>query len=210
MKSYIMEFIGTMFLVLAIGLTQDPLAIGIMLTAIIYAGGHISGAHYNPAITIAIWMRGKLATKYVAGYILMQILGAFVAAALCYYMAEKTFVPNLGEGITVSQAIIAEIIFTFLLAMVILNVATSSKLEGNYIYGLAIGFTVTASAFCVGGISGAVLNPAVGLSFVLVGKIINSGISIEQLYIYLTAPFVGGILAFLAFRFLNSEEFTSD
>lgn len=206
MRSYTMEFIGTMFLVLAIGLTGDPWAIGAMLIALIYMGGYISGAHYNPAVTIAIWMRGKLAIRDVLPYIFAQVLGALVAAATCYYMTGKTFAPAPGTEVTVSQAITAEIVFTFLLVTVILNVATTKKLEGNQIYGLAIGLTVTAGALCVGKISGAVFNPAVGLGPILVDTM-NDGMSLGNLYLYFVGPFIGAILSVAVFRFLNCDEF---
>ena len=205
MRSYIMEFLGTMFLVLSIGLTGDPLAIGMTLSVVIYAGGHISGAHYNPAVTIAFWMHGKFAAKDIPGYIIMQILGAFIAAVLCYYLTGKTFAPTIGAEATVTQAIVCEILFTFLLVMVILNVAISSKLAGNYIYGFAIGFTVTASAYCVGGISGCVLNPAVGIGPIVLNEM-NGGSSASNLYIYMIAPCIGGILAVPMFQFLNPDE----
>ena len=208
MRSYAMEFIGTLFLVLAIGLTGDPWAIGAMLIALIYMGGYISGAHYNPAVTIAIWMRGKLSTRNVLPYIFAQVLGALVAAATCYYMTGKTFAPTPGHEVAASQAIVAEIIFTFLLATVILNVGTTKKLEGNQIYGLAIGLTVTAGALCVGKISGAVFNPAVGIGPILVDAM-NDGTSFGNLYIYLVGPFVGGVLSVAVFRFLNCDEFVS-
>ncbi|BBM84869.1 MIP/aquaporin family protein [Candidatus Uabimicrobium amorphum] len=209
MRSYAMEFIGTMFLVLAIGLTGDPWAIGAMLTALIYMGAYISGAHYNPAVTIAIWMRSKkLQIKDIVLYILAQVTGAFVAAAICYYMTGKAFVPKPGAEVTVSQAMVAEILFTFLLVTVILNVATTKKLDGNYIYGLAIGLTVTAGALCVGKISGAVFNPAVGLGPIFMDAL-NNGASWGNLYIYIVGPLAGGILSAVLFRFFNSEEFTS-
>ncbi len=205
MKRYTMEFIGTMFLVLAVGLTGDPLAIGFVLMGMIYMGGHISGAHYNPAITLSIWMRGKLESKYIAGYMISQVLGAVVAGVFCYLFQGKTFAPAPAANAGFLQVYLAEIFFTFALASVILTVATTKKLEGNYIYGLAIGLTVTASAFCVGGISGGAFNPAVGVGPILVHSIISGG-TFANLALYLIGPFAGGALAAIVFKFLNPEE----
>ena len=98
MKEYAMEFIGAIFLVLAIALTGNPLAIGIMLMAMVYIGGHISGAHYNPAVTLAVWIRGKLNLNKVFGYMAAQVLGAFAAAYIFYFLSGKTFVPSPGSG----------------------------------------------------------------------------------------------------------------
>src|SRR5205085_3585475 len=117
-------------------------------------GGHISGAHYNPAVSFAVMMRGKLAGKDFIPYILFQLLGAFAAAAVAYYFSGKAAFPAPGPGIDFMKATIAEIVFTFALATVILNVATTQSTHGNGFYGLAIGFTVLASAFAVGNISG--------------------------------------------------------
>ena len=205
MRSYVMEFIGTVFLVLAIGLTGDPIAIGIMLMVMVYMGGHISGAHYNPAVTLAVWMRGKIEAKYVAGYMVSQIAGALAGAIICYWLQGSTFAPAPAESVGAFQAIVVETIFTFALASVILAVATTQKLEGNYIYGLAIGFTLLAIAYAGGGISGGAYNPAVGIGPILMDTMMG-GSSMPSLVIYLIGPFLGGALAAIVFKYLNPEE----
>ena len=200
-----MEFIGAMFLVLVIALTGNPLAIGFILMAMVYMGGHISGAHYNPAVTLAVWIRGKLKSNKIFGYMVSQVLGAFVAAYIAYSLVGKSFVPSPGIGVAMWQSILVEILFTFALCSVILAVATSKKLEGNYIYGLAIGFTLAVGAFAGGNISGGAYNPAVALG----PMILKSFLGVQNwnsLIIYLIGPFAGAILAALAFRYLNPKE----
>lgn len=205
MRSYVMELIGTCFLVMAVGLTGNPFAIGIILMVMIYVGGHVSGAHYNPAVSLAVYLRGKLPAKELTPYIASQIAGAFIGAFLVYLLTNRTFAPVPAEGVEVWVAILAEILFTFALASVVLNVATSKKLEGNHIYGLAIGFTVLASAFCVGGISGGAFNPAVAIGPGLFAAM-KGGNHLNYVYIYLIGCFAGGALAAFVFKYLNPED----
>ena len=205
MRNYVMEFIGTAFLVMAVGLTGNPLAIGLMLMVMIYMGGHISGAHYNPAITIGVWLRGSLPASQVGGYIAAQILGAIAAGLLCFIFKGETFAAAPAIQTTSVQAYLAEIIFTFALVSVVLAVATTKKMEGNYIYGLAIGLTVTASAYAVGGISGGAFNPAVGVGPILVNAAISGG-SLGNLLLYIIGPSLGGVIAAYVYKFLNSEQ----
>lgn len=203
MRAYVMEFIGTFFLVFAVGLTGNPVAIGLMLGIMIYAGGHVSGGHYNPAVSLAVWLRGKLPVRDVAPYWIVQITGGFIAAAIVFYLSGKTFGPAPGADVGAAQAIVAELICTFALATVVLNMATAKKTEGNYAYGFAIGLTVTASAFAVGGISGGAFNPAVAIGSLVWAA--TQGGDLSALYIYLIGPLAGGALAAVVFKFLNQE-----
>ena len=200
-----MESIGAMFLVLVIALTGNPFAIGLMLMVMVYMGGHISGAHYNPAVTLAVWIIGKLKSNKIFGYMVSQVLGAFVAAFIAYSLVGKTFVPSPGIGVAMWQSVLVEILFTFALCSVILAVATSKKLEGNYIYGLAIGFTLAVGAFAGGNISGGAYNPAVALGPMILKSLIE-GYNFSNLIIYIIGPFAGAILAALVFRYLNPKE----
>ena len=205
MKEYLMEFIGAMFLVLAIALTANPIAIGIMLMAMVYMGGHVSGAHYNPAVTLAVWMCGKIKAKKVLGYIIAQSIGAFAAAYIFYVLSGKMFLPSPASGIPMWHSILAEALFTFVLCSVILAVATSKKLEGNYIYGLAIGLTLAACAYAGGTISGGAFNPAVALGPMIL-KSFFAAQNWNNLAIYLIGPIAGAMLAALAFRYLNTKD----
>ena len=208
MKKYLVEFIGTFFLVLTIGMTVidpvvavgfAPLAIGSALMIMVYAGGHISGGHYNPAVTIAVWLRGRCAAMDVPAYLVAQILGAAAASFITLYLKGN---PTLtGKEVVAVPALIAEFIGTFALCYVILNVATAKATAGNSNYGLAIGFTVTVMAYALSGISGGAFNPAVAIG----GSIMHL-VKASNLWIYLAANFGAGVLAALVFKFANPED----
>ena len=195
MKNYITEFIGTFFLVLAIGLTGNPIAIGTMLMVMVYMGGHISGAHYNPAVSIAMIFRGLLSVKEAINYILSQLAGAFLAAIFVQWAGGSVMEVGPSNTASVLQILSVEAIFTFALVLVILNVATNPKTEGNSYYGLAIGFTVMAGAFAGGGISGGAYNPAVGTGPILVDAIMGEGNTLSNFWYYLVGPIVGAVTA---------------
>jgi aquaporin Z len=200
MKNYITEFIGTFFLVLAIGLTGNPLAIGVMLMVMVYMGGHISGAHYNPAVSIAMIFRGLLSVKEAINYILSQLAGAFLAAIFVQWVGGSVMEVGPSNTASVLQILSVEAIFTFALVLVILNVATNPKTEGNSYYGLAIGFTVMAGAFSGGEISGGAYNPAVGTGPILVDAIMGEGNTLSNLWYYLVGPIVGAIVAVYVYK----------
>lgn len=210
MKKLLTEFIGTFFLVFTIGLTVTaaspfaPLAIGAMLTAMVYMGGHVSGAHYNPAVSLAMLLRGKLANSDFVPYVVAQLLGATAAAAAVHLSVGKTFAPAVGDGVAVMPALLIEVLFTFALALVVLNVATHKATSGNSYYGLAIGFTVMAGAYAGGPISGGAFNPAVGIGPTLINATLGTG-SFDQLWIYLVGPLLGGVLAATVFGVQESD-----
>ncbi len=205
MARYATEFTGTLFLVLTIGLTavQDvvpaPVAVGAVLTALVYMGGHVSGAHYNPAVSIAIMVRGRLDRGDLAPYVIAQVAGATVAALLVRTLTGEFVVLAPAADASTAVALLAEMLFTFALALVILNVATSPRTEGNAYYGLAIGLVVMAGAFAVGGISGGVFNPAVGTGPILAA--LFQGGSLSALWIYWVGPVAGALLAVPVFRY---------
>jgi aquaporin Z len=204
-KTYLTEFIGTFFLVLTIGLAVvsesplAPLAIGSALMVMVYMGGHISGAHYNPAVTVAVWMRGKLPASRVVPYWVSQILGSLAAAFVVHIMTGRTFAPAPSPEASGMQALMAEILYTFALALVVLNVATAKATEGNSYYGLAIGFTVTAGAFAGGPVSGGAFNPAVGLGPIVIESVMGGG-GFGNLWLYLVGPLAGAAAAALVFK----------
>jgi len=201
MGKYITEFIGTFFLVLAVALTGNALAIGATLMVMIFAGGHISGAHYNPAVTLAVLIRGKVSLPDAVVYIIVQIAAAAIAALLAqWYLADANVQPMDVDG-KVLKVFISELIGTFALAYVVLNVATSKGTTGNSFYGLAIGFTVFAMASAFGNISGGAFNPAVAVGATLVQLF-----AWKNIWIYLVACFGGGALAALVFNFVNKED----
>ncbi|HEU6448073.1 MAG TPA: aquaporin [Verrucomicrobiae bacterium] len=207
MKKYLVEFIGMFVFVLAVGMvvinpgagTLAPLAIGSVLMILVYAGGHVSGGHYNPAVTLAVWLRGRCTAMDVPAYWIAQILGAFAASQVALYLKSGSVVTP--QEIQVVPALIAEFIGTFALCYVVLNVATAKATAGNSFYGLAIGFTVMVMAFAFGGISGGAFNPAIatGITLMHLEKVAN-------IWIYLVANFAGGVLAAGVFRFINPED----
>ncbi len=205
MRKLLTEFIGTFFLVLTIGLTVTagsqfaPLAIGMALMVMVYMGGHISGAHYNPAVSLAAVIRGALPAGEYAGYAASQVLGATAAAYLVNVITGLTFAPSPGANVSTTAALLVEILFTFALALVVLNVATSKKTEGNSYYGLAIGMTVMVGALAGGGISGGAFNPAVGIGPTIVNALMGGG-SWSSLWLYLVGPLVGGAAAAVVFK----------
>ncbi len=211
MARYLTEFIGTFFLVFTIGMVVTaesalaPLAIGAALMVMVYLGGHISGAHYNPAVTVALLLRGKLPPGDGAPYLVAQLLAAFLASGAVFLVAGDTFAPAPGAGASVGQAFLAEALFTFALVLVILNVATAKATEGNDYYGLAIGFTVMTGAFAVGNVSGAAFNPAVGTGPIVFQAIVAGG-SLENLWLYWAAPLTGAVVAAVVFALQHPGE----
>ena len=201
MKKYITEFIGTFFLVLVVALTGNAAAIGVTLMVMIFAGGHISGAHYNPAVTLAVLIRGKVTSQDAVIYIVVQIIAAIVAAFVAKWYMSDMGVTTMDLNGKVAKAFIGELIGTFALAYVVLNVATSRGTAGNSFYGLAIGLTVFAMASTFGSISGGAFNPAVA-----VGATVVKAFALKNIWIYLVACFGGSFLAALVFNFINEED----
>jgi aquaporin Z len=208
MKNYVTEFIGTFFLVLTIGLTVlagtplAPLAIGTALMVMVYMGGHVSGAHYNPAVTLAVMLRGRCPPRLAAPYILSQVLGALAASGVVYLVLGKTFAPAPAPSAAPASALLLELLFTFALALVVLNTATAKGTANNSFYGLAIGFTICAAAFAGGPVSGGAFNPAVGLGPIVMDTLAGHG-TLRHLWIYLVGPLAGGTLAAFVFRLQN-------
>lgn len=206
MKKCLVELIGTFFLVLTIGLAAGvghagdlaPLAIGFSLMAMIYAGGHVSGAHFNPAATLAFWLRGRFPTAEIPGYLVAQVLGATLAALLCAVLDPDAVYPVATHDTL--PLLLAEVLFTFALCWVILHTATAPALADNGFYGLAIAAVVIGGAYAVGPISSAVFNPAVAIALCVQGVL-----SWSILWIYAVAQLVGSALAAVAFRWVIEE-----
>ncbi len=199
MKKYLVEFIGTFFLVFTVGAAVHtsaalaPVAIGSILMVMIFAGGHISGGHFNPAVTLAVWLRGRCNTQDVAPYWMAQLAAGAVAAGLIVGLFGR---PLLAAPLhPTTGSLVVEFLFTFALAWVVLNTATAKGTAGNSFYGLAIGFTVLAGAISVGSVSGGAFNPAVGLGVWLMGLE-----RLHQLGVYLVADLLGGAAAAFAFK----------
>lgn len=205
MRAYLTEAIGTFFLVFTVAMTVvqgtpfAPLAIGASLMIMVYMGGHISGGHYNPAVSLAAMMRGALPGPQLVPYWISQLVGAGLGAEAACYILGSSFTPAPGTGVTTLPALLVEVLFTFALCLVVLNVATSKKTAGNSYYGLAIGFTVVVAAFAGGSVSGGAFNPAVGTGPTLVNALMGDG-GWGNLWLYWVGPLAGGALAALVFR----------
>jgi aquaporin Z len=207
-RKYVTEFIGTFFLMFAVGMAAlsgsvfVPLAAGGMLMVMIYAGGHISGAHYNPAVTMAALVRRRIGIGDAVGYWATQVVAAVVAGAAARAVVNPASVKTLSlSGHAEAAAAVAEVLITFALCYVVLNVATSKDQPGNGFFGLAIGFTVAAGAFAVGGISGGVFNPAVALGGATAGLF-----GWSTIWVYILVELAAGVAAGLAFLVLNPSD----
>ena len=208
MKKYLVEFIGTFFLVATIGLVvlkpndagpMAPVAIAAALIMMVFAGGHVSGAHYNPAVTLAVFLRGKCPAADIVPYMVAQIVAAVAAAAVVLFLKGNP--PVEAAKPVIAHALLAEFLYTFALAFVVLNVATAKGTSGNSFYGVAIGFAVLAGAYSVGAISGGAFNPAVAVGITVMGLS-----RIANIWIFLVADFLGGAVAAFAFKFINPDD----
>jgi len=210
MKKYITEFIGTFFLVLTVGMAVNggagamaPLAIGSALMVMIFAGGHISGGHYNPAVTLAVLIRGRITLTDAVPYWISQLVAGLLAALVTGWLigVDKMPAAATAMGDKIFMALAAEILGTFALAYVVLNVATAKSTDGNSFYGLAIGFTVVAMAYALGGISGGAFNPAVA-----VGISVMKMAAWPDIWVYIVGCLAGGALAAIVFKANNPED----
>jgi len=191
------EFIGTFFLMLTVGMTVintshpefwAPVAIGSILAVMVFAGGHVSGGHYNPAVSLAVFLRKKITFENMLFYWIAQLLGAVAAAFTTMYLKGGAATTPLHPN--VFQALLAEFLFTFALCFVVLNVATVKATRGNSYFGWAIGFTVLVGAYAVGAVSGGAFNPAVALGITILNLSLWSNI-----WIFILANFLGGVAA---------------
>jgi aquaporin Z len=201
------EFIGTFFLVFTVGMAVlkpndagalAPLAIGAALMVMIFAGGHISGGHYNPAVSLAVFLRGKSTLVDLIAYVIAQVVAAIVAGLIVLFIKGA---PAEAMAPDVVKALVVEFLFTFALAFVVLNVATASGTAGNSFYGLAIGATVMTGAVSGGAVSGGAFNPAVA-----VGATVMSLFNVANIWVYLLANLAGGAAAAGVFRLVNPPE----
>ena len=202
MKKYITEFIGTFFLVLAAGSASGDHALLIIASALmvmVYAGGHISGGHYNPCVTFAILIRGRIGASDALVYMISQLAGAIAAAFLVGFFKEIP--PESIVVHDVAKAVVAELLGTFALAYVVLNVATAKGTAGNSFYGLAIGFTVYFAGSLLGSLSGGAFNLAVA-----VGASVIKAFAWSNIWIYLVGCFGGAALAALVFKMNNPDD----
>ena len=210
-RKLVVEFVGMSLFVFTVGMATNksgagalaPLAIGSVLMVMVFAGGHISGGHFNPAVSAAVFLRGRMASNEFVAYVVTQCVAAVIAGLLVRYVGgREVHTPVASAG----KMLIAEFMFTFALVWVVLHVATARGTDGNSFYGLAIGFTVLAGAFAVGGISGGAFNPAIAL-----GAMVTGLFEWGNIWIYLLADLLGAAAAAYTFLYvLPAEKPTGD
>lgn len=215
MKKYFVEFIGTFFLVLIIVLTVNdgagdmaPLAIGSILMVMVFAGGHISGGHFNPAVTLGVWICGKVKAADIPGYMIGQFLGSLLGALTAIYLLG--FIPgstaiSTGGTFDFIGGTLAEFLGTFALVWVVLHTATAADIKGNSYYGLAIGFTIMACAYGLGGITGGAFNPAVALGISAIGMT-----SWGNILAFLLGQLLAGVAAAFVFKYVTASSKTEE
>jgi len=204
------EFVGTFVFLSVIALSGAagslaPLVIGLALAAMVYMGGHVSGAHYNPAVTFGLFLRGVVTPPTMGLYWLTQLAAGLLAFWFAFLLTGHSGGVHPGPGVYWYSAVAAELVFTAALVLVVLNVAATKETAGNSYYGLAIGFTVVFAAFAGGSVSGGAFNPAVGTGPTLVHALIGHG-SLAHWWIYLVGPFLGGAAAASVFEMQESVE----
>ena len=205
MRRYLTEFVGTLFFVMTIGLAVavnnplTPLIIGFTLMVVVYLGAPVSGGHVNPAVTLALFLRNKMPRGDLLPYWIAQILGGLAGAFLASMFLDHTFAIAPAPTTNTGTALMVEIFYTTLLALVVLNTATRESTKGNSYFGLAIGFTIVIAAFAGGPISGGAFNPAVAFGSIVIDTVVGSG-NLSHLWIYLVGPLAGGIIASAIFQ----------
>ena len=210
-RKLVVEFVGMFLFMFTVGMATNtggagalaPLAIGSVLMVMVFAGGHVSGGHFNPAVSTAVFLRRRMESIEFAAYVATQGVAAVIAGLVVRYVGgREAQTPVASAG----KMLIAEFLFTFALAWVVLHVATARGTDGNSFYGLAIGFTVVTGAFAVGGISGGAFNPAIAL-----GAMVTGLFEWSNLWIYLLSDFLGAAAAAYAFLYvLPAEKPTGD
>jgi aquaporin Z len=203
MRRYVMELIGAFFLTLAVCITGVPLAVGLMFMAMYYIGEGVSGGYYNPALTVAGWMRGVLAVEDMLIYAGVQSVGAFFAVWLFRALTNQVFMPDVMADLSMGMAILVEVLMTAVLALVMLTVATSKDYKGSVVNGAVIGLTLAAVLM----VSSSIVNPAIAIGAYLGQLFVDGGtLSHELLFVYICAPLVGGALAALTYDYLHPSK----
>jgi len=203
MQKYVMELIGTFFLTVAVTLTGNPIAIGLMLVGLMYIGAHVSGGHYNPAVSLAAYLRKKIDLNEMFWYMAVQVGGALLGLWLFALITNNVYEPDVAPGITMWVAVLMEGLLALLYTLVWLTVLTTQRFKATMVYGFATGLTLLAIV-SVGGL----FNPAIAFATMLcsMGKAAGMFASGDNLIIYIISPLVGGAIAVCLVRYLNEKE----
>lgn len=206
MRRLVVECIGTFFFLLTIALTANALAIACMLMAWVYIGGYISGGHYNPAVTLAVGLRGEWQWVSILRYWAAQVLGGILAFATAYYLSGNVILPEPAAGVSFGKAFLVEVLLAFVLALVVLVVGVSERFKNSAVFGFAIGFTIPALAALGSPISGGLFNPAIAIGSHIVA--ITKGVPLQgmTLLLYVGGALLGGALAAYAYNYFRYDE----
>ncbi len=203
-RKCLMEVMGTFFLSVAVmfSMGSNPMIIGLMLMIVFYAGVHISGAHYNPAVTVAVMTKGGIKVQEGMMYMASQVAGALLAGGLTMVLADgAVFTPEVAAGTPLLRAVFMEMLFTFLLCYTILTI-TSSMYKNSAVHGVVVGLTLIVVATFEG-----LYNPAIAISSMALNMVKAQDMAnVAEMATYLGGPFIGGALAAVAFCFFNPKE----
>lgn len=204
MRRLVVELLGTFFFLLTIALTSNALAIACMLMAWVYIGGYISGGHYNPAVTLAVGLRGNWQWASILRYWGAQVLGGVLAFATAYYLSGQITLPQ--PTAPFGKAFLVEVLLAFVLALIVLVVGVSERFRNSAIFGLAIGFTIPALAALGSPISGGLFNPAISLGSYIFAILKGVSFNSSHLVLYVGGALLGGVLAAYAYNYLGYDE----
>ncbi|HLE76286.1 MAG TPA: aquaporin [Candidatus Babeliales bacterium] len=203
MRQYVMELIGAFFLTLAVCITGAPMTVGLMFMAMYYIGEGVSGGYYNPALTVAGWMRGVLSVEDMLIYAGVQSVGAFFGVWLFRALTNQVFMPDVMADLSMGMAIFVEVLMSAVFALVMLTVATSKEYKGSVVNGAVIGLTLAAVLM----VSSSIINPAIAVGAYLGQLFVDGGaLSRELLFVYICSPLVGGALAALGYDYLHPSK----
>ena len=224
MKKYLAEMFGTMVLVLmgcgvAVSLGCDPvanipavvgtaLAFGLSVVAMAYTIGGISGCHINPAITLGVLLSGRMEAKDAVMYMVFQVIGAFIGSALLFALTANvdglsgTGANDLQAGVSVIGGLLAEVVFTFVFVLVVLGATARANGDTNNLAGLAIGLALVLVHLVCIRYTGTSVNPARSIA----PAVFQGGSAMANVWIFIVGPFVGGALAALAWKIIDTED----
>lgn len=206
MKSLLMEFLGTFFLVFVFAASGNALAVAAVLTLMIYVGAQVSGAQYNPAVTFGMLVAGKITNSKAVGYMIIQFIAGILAVVAVSTLGGRSFVVSPGENVGILQAALAEFMFTFTLVLTVFMTMVDRKHTENPFYGVAVGLNILAGALSVGALSGGTFNPVIGVAPQLYRLFTGESIVVQSVAVYTIAPLFGGMLAALAYGVFSAKD----
>jgi glycerol uptake facilitator-like aquaporin len=204
MQAFVTEAVGTFFLVMVFGISGDPLAVGLTLMALVYIGYPNSGAHFNPAISLAFFLKKKLSFSELIGYLFCQIIGAFFASYVIYEFANSVFYLEPPVDTDLYEQVFSELFFTAIFVSVMLSLTLSNLHRKNQFMGLIVGLTFTGMLMAASPLSAGVLNPAFSAGSALF-DFVKGGDSYIYSVLFIMSPLAGGALAAFTSTYFNSR-----